>query len=121
MPAREAPARVEARRLEKKAVLLTLSGSFDLDSTPRLAEVLGDLPEEEGYKAILDLTGVTYMSSTGWGLLLSVARKLERLGGGMRLAGMPERVEKVFGLLELSSVLDSAPSVEAALKSFRKG
>ena len=111
---------IEARRLEGGVMLLKLRGSLDLDSTPKLSAVLDDLAPEGRHRAVLDLSQVDHVSSVGWGMLLDVAAKLERVGGGMRLVAISEGVRKIYDLLELGYKLKSVASVEEAVQDFLK-
>ncbi|MBV9470341.1 MAG: STAS domain-containing protein, partial [Abitibacteriaceae bacterium] len=63
--------------------------------------------------------GVTYIHSTGYGLLLTVQRQAQAAGGKLVVAGFSSKVGSIFQLLGFDRVIPSFPTVEEALQSFR--
>lgn len=67
-------------------------------------------------KLVLDLSEANYISSGGWGLILTFFQRAQDAGGFMVLSGMKPEVYDAFELMEYDKVLRSFPSVESALK-----
>lgn len=58
-----------------------------------------------GSLLVLDLAGVTFVDSTGLGLLIGVARRMRDGGGELRLRGCRRSVRRVLTLSGLDHVL----------------
>lgn len=49
---------------------ITLNGEIDAYTAPKLRDTIFPLSEKNGIKMIIDLSGVSYMDSTGLGVFL---------------------------------------------------
>jgi anti-anti-sigma factor len=106
---------VEAR--DENVVCLILAGEVDLRTAPRLPEHVGDALRDGAREVCIDLSGVSFMDSTGLAALLSCDRSVSSANG--RLAVVHNGGE-VLRLLELSRVdraLDIHTSRDTALAS----
>jgi len=63
---------------------------------------------------IIDLTEVIYMDSTALGALLGMHVSCQRERRGYALVGVPSRVQTLFRMAGVASVLITADSIEAA-------
>lgn len=66
-------------------------------------------------KIVVDLSSVDRLDSSGVGILVAVMWSASQAGGGMVLASLPDRVEKVLEIAMLLDHIDHADSVDAAL------
>lgn len=81
-------------------VTVTASGELDMTSAPDLINVLRHAIRAYGPSRVdLDLTGVTFMDSTGLQVLVAANSDV---GGGLRITGTSPAVHR---LLELTGVL----------------
>lgn len=53
---------------------------------------------------VVDFSGVPYVSSRGWGILISVLQSVRKQGGDIRITGMCANVLKLFYQTGLSSI-----------------
>jgi len=67
---------------------------------------------------VIDLSGVNYISSAGWGIFIGEIKEIRHKGGDIRLSGMSGDVYEVFQLLEFDSILEAFDSADAAIASF---
>jgi anti-sigma B factor antagonist len=111
---------IEERALKSGVVLLELRGSLDLQTTEKLSRILDGVIERGKRKVIVAFSGVTHVSSVGWGTLLKAGRQLKGSGGELKLAAMSERILKIYMLLELGHELPHLPDVASALTAFSK-
>ena len=96
---------VVTRRETPGGVLLCVAGELDLVTAPSFGERLeSELAATDG-AVILDLGGVTFMSTAGLNVLL---RASELAGPRLGLRAMSQPVRRV---LELTSLLDRFPTV----------
>jgi anti-sigma B factor antagonist len=116
-PAIGAPIVDVSSRKEGDFTVVSVTGEVDLYSSPRMREaVLGALSKRSP-NAIVDLSGVSYMDSSGIATLVEALQAARRLSGRLVLAGLTDRVREVFELARLQSVFELARSVEAAIAS----
>jgi len=84
---------------------LTLNSTFDFQSAAR-RETTGAL--------IVDLSGVPYMDSAGLGAILGVLASCERTRRGFAIAGAPERLQTLFRVAKVDTLLPAFASIEEA-------
>jgi anti-sigma B factor antagonist len=100
--------------------ILKVSGYLDTTTARDLETALNNLLDKGSYKIVLDLSGVTYISSAGWGIFIGEIKEIRNHGGDLKLAAMTGDVFEVFQLLEFQSILEAYPSIEEAKQAFAK-
>jgi RNA polymerase sigma-B factor len=92
--------RIDVRRLGE-ADLVMVGGSLDLATTPRLRAVLDARLEEGRCEVVLDLWKVKLLDAGAAGMLVGVADRAERGGGGLRAVGARGIVLEVLQIVGL--------------------
>jgi anti-sigma B factor antagonist len=100
--------------------VLMVQGYVDTTTSAELEESLKRLLKKGRYNIVIDLGGVNYISSAGWGIFISEIKSIRESGGDLKLASMIGDVYEVFELLEFQTILESFDTVEQAVKSFKK-
>ena len=98
--------------------VLKVSGYLDTTTASELETALYSLLNKEERKIVIDLAGVDYISSAGWGIFISEIKDIRRKGGDLKLAGMTGDVYEVYQLLEFSSILEAYDSADLAAAAF---
>jgi anti-anti-sigma factor len=93
-------------------------GFVDTTTSPELEKILQGLLKEKKFHIVMDLGGVDYISSAGWGIFISEIKEIREHGGDLKLARMSSDVNEVFELLEFGNILQSFQTVDEALKAF---
>lgn len=93
--------------------IVSASGEVDVATSPELLAALEDASTRSG-KLIIDLSGVTFMDSTGLGVVVQAKRAFEA-DDALRLVVKEANVRKVFEVTGLDSVLPLFETREAAL------
>lgn len=97
--------------------IVSPSGRIDATTSPQLERMLRE-PLETGQRLLLvDLSRVTYMSSTGLRLLLIAAKQLRQRQGRLLLCCPQPPVERVLLLTGLAGILPLYRTREAALNA----
>ncbi len=96
---------------------IRVDGVIDTTTSAELEETIDSLFNRGRFHIILDLAGVDYISSAGWGVLISRIRDIRDNRGDILLAGMAANVLEVYELLEFDSVLKHFDSIESARSS----
>jgi anti-anti-sigma factor len=98
--------------------VLTLKGTIETTNASGLEETLARIMDERCYRIVVDLAGVTYISSAGWGIFISEIKRIRRNGGDIKLAAMSPEVREVFDLLEFGNILKPFERTADALRDF---
>jgi anti-sigma B factor antagonist len=101
--------------------VLKVSGYLDTTTAGELENALYSLLNRGSYKIVVDLSGVTYISSAGWGIFIGEIKEIRNHGGDLKLAGMVGDVFEVFQLLEFQSILEAYPNTDEAKEAFTRG
>jgi anti-sigma B factor antagonist len=99
--------------------VLSVQGYVDTTTSAELEESLKRLLKKGRYNIVMDLGGVNYISSAGWGIFISEIKSIRENGGDLKLASMIGDVYEVFELLEFQTILQSFDTVQEAVKSFK--
>ena len=98
-----------------------IDGVIDTLTAGELEEVIDSLVKRQRYNIVIDLAGVDYISSAGWGIFISHIKDLRINGGDIKLANMIPNVYEIYELLEFDKVLQAYNSVDTAREKFEAG
>lgn len=98
--------------------VVRVDGVIDTMTATELEKVMNSLLDQKRYNIIIDLGGVDYISSAGWGIFISNIREIRQNAGDIKLARMVPNVREIFELLEFDSILQSFDNVEKAKHKF---
>jgi len=91
------------------ASIVTPSGNIDIFTYQAFGQYLKDLfATGQVKRVIIDLVATAYIASSGWAVLLSQSRMLQRTGGKMVLANMKEEVREVYEVMNIEPLLPRA-------------
>jgi anti-sigma B factor antagonist len=92
-----------------------VTGELDFLTTPRLEKYLHERTTTNGTRhVVLELSGVTYLGSTGASLLVALARDPTILSAELHLTGVrgQARVQRPLDLMALTKIFDIHDDVE---------
>ncbi len=101
--------------------LVRVDGVIDTMTATELERVLDSLLKQQKFKIVIDLAGVDYISSAGWGIFISNIREIRAHEGDIKLARMIGSVYEIFELLEFDSILQAYDNIEKARTGFQLG
>lgn len=88
------------------AVTVVIAGELDHCAAPQIRQMLDDLLQDPMLLHLtLDLENLTFMDSSGIGVLLGRLRILQSRGGTMSVRNMQPQVEKLFRLSGMHRVI----------------
>jgi len=102
----------------KRADLVTVSGRIDSSSASAFEGHLKELMGNGRHNLVLNLAGVTYMSSAGLRTLISTLKECKKKRGDVRLSAPSERVAEVLSLAGLDSLFQVFENDVAAIGSY---
>ena len=96
---------VQARSVPSVATVV-IAGELDHCAAPQIRRQLDEiLRDPTVVHLVLDLENLTFMDSSGIGVLLGRLRQLQQRGGSLSVRGMKPPVEKLFRLSGLHQVI----------------
>jgi anti-sigma B factor antagonist len=99
--------------------LLALTGQILLDDGDLLfGRKIRDLIERGHVEIVVDLGGVTYIDSSGVGMLVGKLRGVREKGGDIRLLHVTTRGQRLFGMLKILTVFEVFEDEAQAVRSF---
>ena len=101
-------------RTESDVPVVQLSGELDIDQAVRVREHLDKVIDGGALRLIIDLSDVSYIDSTGLGMLVAVHKRLVAEQGFYVLTVPRASQRKVFEITGLSTVLVIMQSLEEA-------
>lgn len=99
--------------------IVRVDGVIDTMTSTELEKVMNSLIEQKRFQIIIDLAGVEYISSAGWGIFISNIREIKANNGDIKLARMIPSVYEIFELLEFDSILRAYDNIERAKVEFK--
>jgi anti-sigma B factor antagonist len=100
--------------------VLRLKGEIDIYTAPDFKAVVSGMLAEDIPHLVIDMSEVTYMDSSAFGVLLSAVKTLSTRDGSVNLACCNATVEKILGLTKLNTIFrihGSVPDAVAAVKA----
>ena len=98
--------------------LIEPQGRLDAITVPALEAVLEQHLTANHVRIVLDMSGVTYLSSSGLRALLRARKTAQAGGGDVALCDMTPRVREVFEMIGFTSLFRVFGTVAEAAASF---
>lgn len=118
---RDGSINIEVRKQDAQGnTIVDVVGVIDTSTTLILDEYLSALLREQKSRLIINLAQVTYVSSAGWGLFISLLQKTREHQGDIKLVAMSQEVRNVFNMLAFSNLIASYLTEEEAVAAFQQ-
>ncbi|HWL52130.1 MAG TPA: STAS domain-containing protein [Chthoniobacteraceae bacterium] len=95
---------------------LVLEGEIDLSQSAALRQAFGAILESRPKAIFIDMTGVTYIDSSGLACLIEAMQRLRTHEGQLALFGIHENVQNIFEIARLDLVFRIFPDRASAEK-----
>ena len=103
-----------AVRRDRGIVIAEVTGAIDMSTVPGLRERLFGLADS-GQPLIVDLNRVTFIDSTGLGVLIATARRAHGHGGSLHAVCSRPQTRKLLWLTGVDRRIPLAATVDGAL------
>ncbi|MGA2141047.1 MAG: STAS domain-containing protein [Brevinematales bacterium] len=107
------------RREVGDIVIFDINGEIDLYNAPEIKEKIKDELNKNKVNVVINLDRVSYIDSSGIGVLISSLSNLKKIGGALKLINVYASVRKVFELTKLTSFFDIYDNESDALSAFK--
>jgi anti-sigma B factor antagonist len=101
------------------ATILEVTGEIDGSSAPQLQEHIVALAQP-GSKLLLDLSGVSFMSSAGLRVLLLLYRQISGGGGQVVLVGLSDALKDTMAATGFLKYFKTTDDIGAGLEALRQ-
>ncbi len=106
---------------EQNVVIISLEGAMlGGGESLELSNTLHGMIDSGKVNGIIDLEQVTFINSSGLGMLINGLTTLKNAGGHLRIARANEKVKHLLNITKLTSVLQPYDTIDAALQSLAK-
>lgn len=86
--------------------VVKLTGEVDVYTAPMLRDAIIPLTLDKDVKINVDLSGVSYMDSTGLGVFISALKSSHQHQSWIKLTGLTEKIDRLFRITGLSEIID---------------
>lgn len=115
----EAPLSIWFDLLEELGIaVLTAKGPVDGYTYDLLQKSLNKTIADGHHRMILDLSGVSYISSAGLGVFIAARNKVIEAGGMIVLLNLSKPVRDIFKALSMDEYMNVATNMQDALQFF---
>jgi anti-sigma B factor antagonist len=105
---------ITVRKMGNKAVV-AVAGEIDVYTSPLLQERLVEVLRDGSASIVLDLSAVTFLDSTGLGVLITGLKRCRSADGDLVLVTAQPNVLKVLEITGLNDVFQVHDSVDDAI------
>ena len=96
-------------------VVLEVAGEVDVYTAPTFRQHLREVTTGGKPRVVVDLSEVTFLDSTGLGVLVGAMGRVREADGAMRLVVASEHILKVLRITGLDALIPVDSDVEAAV------
>src|SRR5699024_11171446 len=96
---------------KREEYVITMNGELDVYTAPELQKVLDPIRQDDTHHVRIDVTDVSYMESTGFGILVGTIKYLNQHDRVLRVTGPSKRILRLFeitGLRDLMHINESS-------------
>lgn len=98
-----------------------VKGAIDGTTVSEFEEEMLGFLDKGTPNLILEFSGVSYINSTGMGLLVKCADKFQEAGGDIKLVGVSPKISALFDMLGLLSLFKIFDNRDEALRAIKGG
>jgi len=101
--------------IQPGVVVLEMTGSIRMGPSCRQIELaVDDVIRRQETWVIFDLSGVSFIDSSGVGIIVKSMTRLKELGGTLRLAGVKGMVDGALKLTQINRIIGIYPTASEA-------
>jgi anti-sigma B factor antagonist len=108
-----------SRRESGEIIIFDINGEIDLYNAPEIKDKIKEEMNKNKVNIVINLDKVSYIDSSGIGVLISSLSNLKKVGGALKLINVYASVRKVFELTKLTSFFDIYDGETEALAAFK--
>jgi anti-sigma B factor antagonist len=98
--------------------IFEIEGEIDVYTSMDLKKEFNTVIDSGKNKLIVNLSNVSYMDSSGLGILVAILKKSKQENGNMKLIKLTPGIKKIFDLTKLTKFFEIFEEEDEAVKSF---
>ncbi len=98
--------------------VIHLEGELDTNTVKELETALNEMFSHKRYKIVLDMKKLTYISSSGFGMLAGIIQDVRKNKGDIKIANVSPDVKEVLQMLEFHMFFQMFKTQEEAVRAF---
>lgn len=103
--------------MNRRTLVVRLTGELDHHTADALRTAIEkELDRDVATSVLLNLQGLTFMDSSGLGVILGRYRRLSQMGGQMAACCLNQQVRRIFELSGLTRIMGIYPTEQLALE-----
>ena len=107
------------KKIQDTIVLLSLEGNlFGGPQSTALCTTFQELLDGENKKVVLDVSGLSWLSIAGTGLLVSALTSFRNRGGDLKLLGATQDVKEQLRKASFDSIFEHYDQLETAVAAY---
>lgn len=91
---------------ESESWIVELSGELDVSCADKLKSLVNDNIEEKFSNIVLDMKNLSYIDSTGIGIIVGIMKRLREDGKDISLLNAKDNVKKIFKITGLDQIIN---------------
>ena len=101
---------------QNKNLLIKIEGEIDHHNAAKLRETLDEkIRTSKALNLIFDLSGVSFMDSSGIGMVIGRYKTAKAYGGKVILASVPENIDRILSLSGVYTIIERYKTTKDAL------
>lgn len=104
------------RDIDGKRVL-DVVGEIDVYTAPQFKEAVNSIVDAGHKHLFINMAGVTYMDSSGFGTLLSATKRLRPKGGTVNLVKCNSAIDRILRITRLNQVFATYDNIDEAIQA----
>ncbi len=109
------------KQIDKEIVVINLEGDMDVFTSPKLKETIIKSLKEGSIYLLVNLEKVSYIDSTGLGVLVGSLMRIREHKGKISLISPSPRVQKILDIVDLVTILKVYKNEEEAIRGIKEG
>lgn len=106
-------------QLDGNVLVISITGELMAgQDSEKLRNIVDETIKDEHTNVVVDMMNVTWMNSSGLGMLISALTSLRSAGGDLKLANLSERIRRPMQITKLDTVFQDFISVQEAVASY---
>lgn len=102
---------------KEKFYLVRLSGDFDMLNSSKIKnQILEKVSDTFSKDLLIDLTDVSYIDSSGLGVLIGLHKQCKLNGRKLKIFGLNKNLQELFSLTSLDKILNIYDTLEKAME-----
>ncbi len=97
--------------------VLDVVGEIDVYTAPRFKEAVNQILGTGQKHLVVNMAGITYMDSSGFGILLSATKRLRPEGGTVNLVKCNSAIERILKITRLDTIFNVYDNVDEAIRA----